>query len=90
MVVGLESDQHAERREHQRDRHHQRNQQGRDAEFDNHHAVERTVQQHDGDASRDLEQRQPQQPSERELFGGSVRKGKKTRSKTHPALCKCR
>ena len=44
--VRAEADQRAERREHQRQRHHQRDQPGRHAELDDHHAVERAVEQH--------------------------------------------
>ena len=45
----------------QRQRDHQRDQPGRHAELDDHHAVERAVEQHHRHADRDLEQRQPQQ-----------------------------
>ena len=47
----------------QRQGDHQRDQPGRHAELDDHHAVERAVQQHHRHADRDLEQRQPQQPA---------------------------
>ncbi len=67
VSVGAVADQRAQRREHQRQRHHQRDQPAGDAELDDHDAVERAVEQHDSHADRDLEQRQPQQPAERQL-----------------------
>ena len=67
MRVRTETDQRAERREQQRQRHHQRDQPGRNPELDDHHAVERAVEQHHRHADRDLEQRQPQQPAERQF-----------------------
>ena len=75
--VGAEADQRAERREHQRQRHHQRDQPGRHAQLDDHHAVERAGEQHHRHAHRDLEQRQPQQPAERQLGAAASANGRK-------------
>ena len=84
--IGAEPDQRAERREHQRQRHHQRDQPGGDAELDDHHAVQRAGEQHHRHADRDLEQREPQQPGQWQFRGGRVGERQEARADPRPRL----
>ena len=86
MVVGLEADQRAERREEQRQRHHQRHEPGRHAELDDHHAVERAGEQHDGHADRDLEEREAEQAGQRQVVAGGVGERQEARTQDDPGL----
>jgi hypothetical protein len=72
MVVGAEADQRAERRHQQRQRDHGGDHCGGHAELDDHDAVQRAHQQRCRHAHRDLEQRQPQQPRERQVGAGGI------------------
>gem|GEM_PF-4702177 len=58
-----------------RQRHHQGHQPGRDAELDNHDAVERAHGQCERHTHRDLKQRQTQQTAERQPCTGRISKG---------------
>ena len=66
MGIRAEADQRAERREDQRQRRPSPHQPGRDAQFDDHHAVERADQQHHRHPDGHLEQRQAQQARQRQ------------------------
>ena len=48
---------------------------GGNAQFDDHHAVQRAGQQHHGHADRDLEQRQPQQAAQGQIRGRGIGEG---------------
>jgi hypothetical protein len=78
------SEQRAEGREQQRQRHHRGDQPGGHAHLDDHDPVQRADQQHGGHADRHLEQRQAQQATERQCLAGGVGKGQKARADTGP------
>jgi hypothetical protein len=84
MGIRLEADERTERREDQRQRDHRRDEPHRNAEFDDHHAVQRADQQHHGHADGDLEQRKAQQPAERQLGRRGVREREQAEADGHP------
>ena len=67
MVIRVEAEKCPKRREQQRKRDHRRDDPGRYIQLDDHHPVERAVEQCEGHAHRHLEQREPQQPSQRQI-----------------------
>lgn len=79
VLIGVEAHEGAHRREKQGQRNHGRDEPGGHAEFDDHHAIERAVEQRERDADRDLEQRQTQQSSERQIIARSVCERQETR-----------
>ena len=89
MRVGLEADQGAEGREDQRQRDHETDQPGGNAQFHDHHAVQGAGEQDHGHADRDLEKRQPQQPSERQFLGGRIGKGQEAWPQQLPPSRQC-
>jgi hypothetical protein len=84
VMVGAMADQRARWREQQGQGNHRGNEPGGDAELDDHHAVERAGQQHRRHAHADLEQRQPDEPAERQLRAGGVGKGQPGRCDPGP------
>ena len=73
MVVRFEPDERPERCEQQRQRHRDRDDERRHTQLNDHHTVQRAVQQHDRHGDRHLKQRQPEQTAKRQLFGCCVR-----------------
>ena len=73
--VRLEADQRAGGRGDQRQRHGDRDDRQRDLQLHRHHAVQRPAEQHQRDAHRNLEQRQPEQPAERQFRRTCVGEG---------------
>ena len=82
--VGAKADQRAERREHQRQADHQRDQPGRHAHLDDHHAVERADEQHHRHAHGHLEQRQAEQPTKRQFVRRRIGERQKARADLGP------
>ena len=74
VIVRAMPHQDANGRNEQRQRDDERDEGCRNAEFDNHHAVQRARQQHGRHADRHLEQGQPQKPRKRQIIGGGIRK----------------
>ncbi len=72
VVIGAETEEGAERREQQRQRHHRRDQPRGDFQFDDHDAVERAVEQRERHADGDLEEREAQQPRHRQVDAGGI------------------
>ena len=86
-MIGLEADQHARRREQQGQRHGARDQRHGNAELDRHDTVERAAEKHEGDADRQLEERQADQPAERQIGRRHIRERHEDAQETrHPRL----
>ena len=86
MRVRFEADERTKGREHQRQRDHQCNERGGHPELDDHHAIERSVHQHQSHADGDLKQRQAQQSADWQFDGGRIGKGQEFRTQPDPAL----
>ena len=74
--VGAEAEQRAEGRAEHRKCHHDCDDEGRDAELDDHHPVQGAEHHHRRHADRDLEERQSEELAEREVWRGGVGEGK--------------
>jgi hypothetical protein len=84
--VGAMSDQRPERGGQNRNGDHQRHQRSGNAEFDDHHPVERAGQKHCRQANGPLKHRKPQQAPKRQILGGGICKGQITRTERLPLV----
>ena len=64
MIVGPKTDQRAERGEQQGQGEHHADEGGGYLQFDDHHPIEGSDQQHEGHADGDLKQGKPQEPAQ--------------------------
>ncbi len=84
--IGAEADERAEWGEQQRQPDHQADEPGRHAQLDDHHAVEGAGEEHRGHADGHLEEREAQQPGQRQLGRGGVGEGQVLRTHGGPFL----
>ena len=82
--IGPEADDCAQWGKYQREGDHHRDQPGMHAEFDDHHPVQGADQQNQRHADRNLEQRQTDQPAERQFRRHGVGERQEARIDPHP------
>ena len=84
IMIRAKADQRAQRREHQRQGDHQANQPCGHEQFHDHDPIQCAVEQYHGHAHRHLEQREAQQPPQRQFAARRIREGHPLRAQLRP------
>jgi hypothetical protein len=85
--IGAVADQRAKRRDDDRQRDHEADQCSADVELDDHDPVERSCQEHHRHADGNLEQREPHEPTQRQVVADRIRKRQESLADMEPERC---